>query len=91
MNKSDIIKVLSGFLSTKQEAKKSVELIFNTIADALSKGEKISISKFGTFYIKITNPRKLVLPKSKTKIISRPRKKVKFKPSALLINKVNKA
>lgn len=90
MNKSDLIKVLSNFLSTKHEAKKSVNLIFDSMTDALSKGEKISISKFGTFYIRISNPRKLVLPKSKIKIISRPRKKVKFKPSSLLINKVNK-
>lgn len=90
MNKSDIIKVLSGFLSTKQEAKKSVNLIFDTIADTLSKGEKVSISKFGTFYIKISNPRKLVLPKSKIKMISRPRRKIKFKPSSFLITRVNK-
>lgn len=90
MNKSDLIKVLSGFLSTKQEAKKSVNLIFDSITDALSKGEKISISKFGTFYLRISNPRKLVLPKSKIKMISRPRKKVKFKPSSFLITRINK-
>ena len=53
MNKHDLIQVLkeSQNLSTL-EATKCVDLFFNAIADALSKGDRVEIRGLCSFYVK---------------------------------------
>lgn len=53
MNKADLVNALkneNGF--TRQEAEKIVDTFFNTMADALSSGERVEIRGFGSFFVK---------------------------------------
>jgi integration host factor subunit beta len=53
MNKADLVNALknqNGF--TRQEAEKIVDIFFNTMADALSSGERVEIRGFGSFFVK---------------------------------------
>ena len=53
MNKADLVNELknqNGF--TRQQAEKIVDIFFNTMADALSKGERVEIRGFGSIFVK---------------------------------------
>ena len=53
MNKSELISAVaekSGF--TKKDSEKAVNAVFDTISDALSKGGKVQVIGFGTFYVR---------------------------------------
>jgi len=53
MNKQELIKALqekSGI--TKQEAAKVIEVFFNSIADALAKGERVEVRGLCSFFVK---------------------------------------
>jgi nucleoid DNA-binding protein len=85
MNKTDLINSLLEVLSTKKEAIMATDKIFLTIKNALRKGEKVVISGFGSFNVKLSPSRKYRIPKT-DKYISIPAKyKIKFKPSKNLI------
>lgn len=51
MTKSDLIKIVAKRAHlTKKASNDSIEVVFEEIARALSKGNKVVISGFGTFY-----------------------------------------
>jgi integration host factor subunit beta len=53
MNKADLVNALkneNGF--TRQQAEKIVDIFFNTMADALSNGERVEIRGFGSIFVK---------------------------------------
>jgi nucleoid DNA-binding protein len=78
MNKNDIINILSQYTLTKNDAKKFVNIIFDTIRDALLSGEKVIIQNFGSFIPKFHISKKMYNPKQKKYIILTPRKRIKF-------------
>lgn len=58
MNNSDIADLLASETgSTKADARKAVDLIFSTIADAAAKGEEVSLNGFGKFKVKDVSAR----------------------------------
>jgi len=91
VNKGDLIEVVAKHTeSTKAAAGKAVDAIFDGIAGALAKGDKVAIVGFGTFLVKKRKARTGINPKTKEKI-SIPAKKVPaFKPGAELKSKVLK-
>ncbi|WP_054031380.1 HU family DNA-binding protein [Desulfatitalea tepidiphila] len=53
MNKADLVKELknqNGF--TRQQAENVVDIFFNTMADALAKGERVEIRGLGSIFVK---------------------------------------
>ena len=53
MNKADLVKELknqNGF--TRQQAEIVVDIFFNTMADALAKGERVEIRGLGSIFVK---------------------------------------
>ncbi len=85
MNRAHIVKAVARTLTTKGEALKAVETVFETIRAALSAGEKVSISNFGTFRVKLRKSRQGRNPKTGEAIAVPPRRGVRFKASKQLL------
>jgi DNA-binding protein HU-beta len=91
VNKGDLIDLVAKHTEiTKAAAGKAVDAIFDGIAGALDKGDKVAIVGFGTFLVKKRKARTGINPKTKEKI-SIPAKKVPaFKPGSELKSRVLK-
>jgi DNA-binding protein HU-beta len=91
VNKGDLIdQVAKSIEGTKVAAGKAVDAVFDGIAGALAKGDKVSIVGFGTFVVKKRNARVGINPKTKEKINIPAKKVPAFKPGAELKSKVHK-
>ncbi len=65
MNKTELINSVAEASSlSKKDATKSVESVFETIQDALSKGEKVQLIGFGNFEVRERAARKGRNPQS---------------------------
>ena len=92
MTKADIIEAIHQKVGySKKEAADLVELIFDTIKETLSKGEKIKISGFGNFVIRDKKPRTGRNPQTGQAIEISARRVLTFKPSQVLRSEVNVA
>ncbi|MBD3271601.1 MAG: DNA-binding protein [Elusimicrobia bacterium] len=58
MNKAHIIENLRKVVSTHKEAKQVYDSVFGSMKESLQKGEKVVISGFGSFHVKIRKARK---------------------------------
>lgn len=91
MTKSDIIEGvyerLGGF--SKKEATAIVETILDVIKDALTHGERVKISKFGTFAVRAKRKRRGRNPKTGAPIEISARRVLTFKPSQVLKSSLN--
>ena len=91
VNKGDLIdEVAKSIETTKAAAGKAVDAIFEGIAGALAKGDKVAIVGFGTFLVKKRNARVGINPKTKEKINIPAKKVPAFKPGSELKSKVHK-
>ncbi|HRK02008.1 MAG TPA: integration host factor subunit alpha [Oligoflexia bacterium] len=90
MTKADIIEALYEKIGySKKDAADLVELIFDTIKDTLSRGEKIKISGFGNFVVREKRPRTGRNPQTGEAIKITARRVLTFKPSQVLRADVN--
>jgi integration host factor subunit alpha len=90
MTKADIIEAVYeqiGF--SKKEAAEVVELVFDTMKDTLSDGEKIKISGFGNFVVREKRARVGRNPQTGTRIMITERRVLTFKPSQVLKDSLN--
>ena len=79
MTRKDLIdRVAKEFGLKKKEAEAIVKFIFQEIAEAVKKGERVSIQGFGAFELKELKERKLTIPKIRKKLRISSRKKVRF-------------
>jgi len=81
MNKNDLINGIAQHFPfiPKSKISSAVSAIISTISEALSKGEKVTLSGFGTFYVGQRRARKGTNPRTK-EIITIPAASVpKFK------------
>jgi len=85
MNKKDIVINLSRVLGTTKESYQAVENVFNSIKEALRKKEKVVITNFGSFYVKLTPERIIKLPKTQKTLKVPAGLRVKFIPSKKLL------
>jgi len=92
MIKADLITSIAKKLSiSKQEAESGVNLFFDTIKDAILKGEEIEIRGFGSFRFRNRTSRSGRNPRT-GKPVKVPSKKILyFKPSKLLKELINKS
>ena len=90
MTKSDIVEAVYqnvGF--TKKRAAEVVNLILDTMKEALEDGEKVKISGFGNFEIRNKEARKGRNPQTGAEITISERRVLTFKPSQVLKERLN--
>ena len=90
MTKADIVEALYtkvGF--SKKEAADLVELVFDTLKQQLSEGQKIKISGFGNFVVRDKNKRVGRNPQTGESIEISARRVLTFRPSQVLRAEVN--
>ena len=75
---------------SKQEAETGVNLFFETIKDALKRGEEIELRGFGSFRFRTRNARAGRNPRTGEPVQVPPKKVLYFKPSKLLKNMINR-
>ena len=85
MNKKELIKsVVETTGLSKKDVTVAVDSVFDTITSALSQGQDVKISGFGTFKIKERAARKARNPQSGEEIMIEARKVPTFKPAKQL-------
>lgn len=58
MNKTDLINEVANVLKTKKDAQAAVDVVLSSIAEALGKGDAVSLVGFGTFKVTERKARK---------------------------------
>lgn len=85
MKKIDLIKTVSEKAHmTKKAAKESVESLLAEIQKALSKGEKVVVSGFGTFKSVLVKDKAVINPKTKLRQIVKSHRVARFTPGRSL-------
>lgn len=86
MKKQDIIEevMASAQIETKKQADQAVSAVFDSITKALSRGEDVAITGFGTFKVARRAARMGVNPKTGEKIQIAASVKPKFRAGKLL-------
>lgn len=91
MIKADLINKISRQMDIpKQEAEEGVNLFFQTIKDAILKGEEIEIRGFGSFRFRKRTSRSGRNPRTGEPVKVPSKKVLYFKPSKLLKELINK-
>ena len=91
MTKADIVEIVHGKLSgySKAEATKVVELVFESLKEAVATQENVKISGFGNFAVHEKKARMGRNPQTKEPIEISARRVLTFKPSAVLKGRLN--
>ncbi len=85
MHKSDLVKSVSTDAGmTGPQAEKAVNAVFGAIEDSLKKGEKVTLTGFGTFEVTSQAAREGRNPKTNSKIQIAARKRVRFRLGSTL-------
>ena len=91
MIKADLInKIAKEMNVSKQEAEEGVNLFFQTIKEAILRGEEIELRGFGSFRFRQRGARSGRNPRTGEPVEVPPKKVLYFKPSKLLKNMLNK-
>lgn len=75
---------------SRNESADLVELVLKEIAEALTKGENVKISSFGSFFVRAKGKRVGRNPKTGEEVPINPRKVLVFRASHVLKDRVNK-
>jgi len=90
MTKAELIEaVYSKVGISKKESADLVEMIFDTMKETLSKGEKIKISGFGNFVVREKRSRMGRNPQTGESMEISARRVLTFRPSQVLKNDLN--
>ena len=73
---------------SRNESAELVESLLNHMSDALTKGERVKISSFGTFSVRDKTARVGRNPKTGEEVPITPRRVLTFRPSHLMKEKV---
>ena len=91
MNKGDLVtKVAETANITKAQATTAVNTVFDSVAEALKKGDKATLIGFGTFSVSERKARTGRNPQTGASIKISAKKVVRFKPGKELSETVNK-
>lgn len=74
---------------SRNESADLLEMVLDEIADALSRGETVKISSFGSFSVRDKGQRIGRNPKTGEEVPILPRRVLTFRPSQLLKNRIN--
>ena len=91
MNKGELTEAFAKEIGlTLKDAKVCVNILFNSIADTLSKGGRVEIRGFGSFKVKEYEPYSGRNPKTGESIQVRSKKLPYFKLSSMMRKRINK-
>ncbi|MCU0238961.1 MAG: integration host factor subunit beta [Pyrinomonadaceae bacterium] len=91
MTKADLVEnVAKEAEMTKKDAEQLVEIVFDSIIGALSKGDKIELRGFGSFRTRQRNSRKGRNPKTGAAVDIAAKRVAYFKPGKELKEVINK-
>lgn len=79
MTKQDLVESVSKSCDSKKQAQEAVSAVFETITSALSKGNSVAVTGFGTFSVNKRKARQGVNPRTGEKIKIAATKVPKFK------------
>jgi len=85
MNRSEIISAVAAVTADRSAAENVIRLALAEITKALRSGEKVVISNFGTFSVKVRPAREAYHPKTGEKIYTAEKRRVRFKPAPSLM------
>ena len=74
---------------SRNESAHLLETVLNHMSDALTAGDSVKISSFGTFKVMSKKERIGRNPKTKNEVMITSRKVVKFRPSLIFKEKIN--
>jgi len=74
---------------SRNESADLLESVLNLVSDALSRGETVKISSFGSFSVRQKGQRIGRNPKTGQEVSILPRKVLVFRPSQVLKNRIN--
>ena len=90
MTKTELINSISDKANcTKKDAASALEATLAAIQEALEKGDKVSITGFGTFEVRERGEKKCINPKTKQEMICPPCKAPAFKAGKALKDAVD--
>lgn len=86
VNKEDILREINKGLPnlSQGKAKKILETMIEVISDAMSKGDKVTLSGFGTFYVGSRQEKKGTNPRTGQPIVIPAAQVPKFRPASEL-------
>jgi len=85
VNKNDLVKKVAKHCCGKPEARKVLEATFDHITHALSQGEKVVLSGFGSFHVYERKEKRAAHPRRPSEIIIIPAMKcVRFIPGKVV-------
>jgi len=85
MKKVDLISVVASKAHlTRKAAKESVETLLKEIQKALSKGEKVVLSGFGTFKSVLVKDKAVINPQTKARQVVKAHRVARFTPGRSL-------
>ncbi len=91
MIKADLInKIAKEMNISKQEAESGVNLFFQTIKEAILRGEEIELRGFGSFRFRHRGARSGRNPRTGEPVQVPPKKVLYFKPSKLIKSMINR-
>jgi integration host factor subunit beta len=91
MTKADIVEQVSREAEmTKKDAEQLVEIVFDSIIEALNKGDKVELRGFGSFRTRQRGARKGRNPKSGDSVEIPAKRVAYFKPGKELKEVINK-
>src|SRR5690349_1934552 len=92
MTKAELVEEVSEkVILTKKHSEVIVDTVFQTIVDALHRGDKIELRGFGSFRLRRREPRKGRNPKTGDKVDVPPKRVPYFKPGKELKDLINQA
>ena len=92
MTKAELVEEVSRVSDlTKKHSELIVDTVFQSIIDALNRGEKIELRGFGSFRLRQREPRKGRNPKTGEEVPISPRRVMTFKASNVLKNRILKS
>ncbi len=88
--KEDIInKITNDAGVTHGVAKLALKSVLESITNAIKTGDRVTLSKFGSFVPTYRKEKKVVHPKTKKSIVIPEKLTVKFKPGKQFLEKIN--
>ena len=91
MTKADIIEAVYGQVGeiSKKKSSEAIEVVFSTMKEGLSQGQKLKISGFGNFIVRAKTERIGRNPQTGAPIIIEARRVLTFKPSQAFKSQLN--
>ena len=90
MTKAELIEAMAAKSGlTKADSSRALEAFMSAVAETLQKGEKITLTGFGSFGVSRREAREGRNPKTGEEIVIPAKKTVKFKAGKTLVEKMN--